>query len=46
MVGTVPNENSCLPLITTYLMEYAEGWSVSRASLCQESIAAMLPDAA
>ena len=29
-------------LMTTYLMEYAEDWSVSRAYLSQESIAATL----
>lgn len=28
--------------MTTYLMEYAEDWSVSRAYLSQESIAATL----
>jgi len=29
-------------LVTTYLMEYAEDWSVSRAYLSQESIVATL----
>lgn len=46
MVGTVPNEKLYFPPVSACLMEYAEGWSVSRASLSQESIAAMLLDAA
>ena len=37
-----PNESSYVHLVTTYLMEYAEDWSVSRAYLSQESIAATL----
>lgn len=39
-VGIFPNESSYVRLVTTYLMEYAEDWSVSRAYLSQESIAA------
>ena len=46
VVGIFPNESSCVRLVTTYLMEYAEDWSVSRAYLGQESIAATLTTAA
>lgn len=46
VVGIFPNESSCVRLMTTYLMEYAEDWSVSRAHLSQESIAATLLAAA
>ena len=40
VVGIFPNESSYVRLVTAYLMEYAEDWSVSRAYLSQESIAA------
>ena len=42
VIGVFPNESSYVRLVTTYLMEYAEDWSVSRAYLSQESIAATL----
>ena len=42
VVGIFPNEASYIRLVTTYLMEYAEDWSVSRAYLSQESIVATL----
>jgi len=42
VVGIFPNEASYVRLVTTYLMEYAEDWSVSRAYLSQESIEATL----
>ena len=42
VVGIFPNEASYVRLVTTYLMEYAEDWSVSRAYLSQESIQATL----
>ena len=35
-----PNESSYVRLVTTYLMEYAEDWSVSRAYISHESIGA------
>ena len=41
-----PNESSYVRLVTTYLMEYAEDWSVSRAYISHESIAATLITAA
>lgn len=41
-----PKESSYVRLGTTCLMEYAEDWSVSRADLGQESIAATLTTAA
>lgn len=40
------SRSSYVRLVTTYLMEYAEDWSVSRAYLSQESIAATLTTAA
>ena len=46
VVGIFPNENSYVRLVTTYLMEYAEDWSVSRAYISHESIAATLTTAA
>lgn len=46
VVGIFPNESSYVRLVTTYLMEYAEDWSVSKAYLCRKSIAATLTTAA
>ena len=46
VVGIFPNEESCVRLVTTYLMEYTEDWSVSRAYLGQQSIEATLRMAA
>ena len=42
VVGIFPNEASYVRLVTTYLMEYAVDWSVSRAYLSQDSIEATL----
>ena len=42
VVEIFPNESSYVRLVTTYLMEYAEEWSVSRTYLSQKSIAATL----
>ena len=42
VVGIFPNEASYVRMVTTYLMEYAEDWSVSTAYLSQESIEATL----
>ena len=42
VVEIFPNESSYVRLVTTYLMEYAEDWSVSKAYLSRESIAATL----
>ena len=42
VIGIFPNESSYVRLVTTYLMEYAEDWSVSKAYLSRESIAATL----
>ena len=39
VIGVFPNESSYVRLVTTYLMEYAEDWSVSRAYISHESIA-------
>ena len=46
VVGIFPNEESYVRLVTTYLMEYTEDWSVSRAYLSQQSIEATLRMAA
>jgi hypothetical protein len=46
VVGIFPNKNSYLRLVTTYLMEYAEDWSVSRAYLNPKSIQSLLLNAA
>ena len=43
---TEESRSSYVHLVTTCLMEYAEDWSVSRAYLSQESIAATLTTAA
>ena len=42
VIGIFPNESSYVRLVTTYLMEYAENWSVSRAYISHASIAATL----
>jgi transposase-like protein len=46
VVGIFPNPDSYLRLVTTYLMEYAEDWSVSRAYLNPKSIQSLLLNAA
>ena len=46
VVGIFANTDSYLRLVTTFLMEYAEDWSVSRAYLSEESICALLSQAA
>ena len=40
LVEIIPNEDSNIRLVTTYLMEYAEDWYVARAYLSKESIEA------
>ena len=42
VIGIFPNESSYVRLVTAYLMEYAEDWSVSRAYISHASIAATL----
>ena len=46
VVGIFPNVESHVRLVTTYLMEYAEDWSVSRAYLNERSIQTLLYNAA
>ena len=41
-VGIFPNEDAYVRLVTSYLMEYAEDWSVSRAYLNENSIQVLL----
>ena len=38
VVGIFPNPDSYLRLVTVYLMEYSEDWSVTRAYLSEESL--------
>ena len=37
-VGIFPNPESYLRLVTVYLMEYSEDWSVTRSYLSEESL--------
>ena len=46
VVGIFPNPNAYLRLVSMFLIEYAEDWSVSRAYLSEESIRTLLPKAA
>lgn len=46
VVGIFPNEDSYIRLVTTYLMEYAEDWSVSRAYISEYSMQSLLHQAA
>lgn len=46
VVGIFPNSDSYLRLVTVYLMEYTEDWSVSRAYLNPLSIQTLLLNAA
>lgn len=38
VVGIFPSKDSYIRLVTTYLMEYEEEWSVDRAYLSEQSI--------
>ena len=38
VVGIFPNPDSYLRLVVTYLMEYAEDWSVSKAYIAEDTI--------
>ena len=46
VVGIFPNPKAYTRLVTTYLMEYAEDWSSSRAYLSEQSVQALLSPAA
>jgi len=46
VVGIFPNPASYLRLVVTYLMEYAEDWSVSKAYIAEDTIAETLKPAA
>ena len=46
MIEIFPSKDSYIRFVTTYLMEYAEDWSVSRAYLSKDSIEATLQIAA
>ncbi|MGI6235194.1 MAG: transposase, partial [Christensenellales bacterium] len=38
VVGIFPNPDSYLRLVTVYLMEYSEEWSVTRGYLSEDSL--------
>ena len=46
VVGIFPSADAYARLVTTYLMEYAEDWSASRAYLSEQSVQAILQPAA
>ncbi len=46
VVGIFPNQESYVRLVTSYLIEYAEDWSVSRAYLSEQSLQGLLEKAA
>jgi len=46
VVAIFPNPDSYLRLVTTYLMEYTEDWSLSRAYISHQSMEALLQNAA
>jgi len=41
VVGFIPNPDSCLRLVTVYLMEYSEDWSVTKAYLSEDSLSSL-----
>ena len=46
VVGIFPNPESYLRLVTVYLMEYSEDWSVTRSYLSEESLQSLSNQAA
>ena len=46
VVGIFPNPESYLRLVTVYLMEYSEDWSVTRSYLSEESLQSLNKQAA
>jgi len=46
VVGIFPNPESYLRLVTVYLMEYSEDWSVTKAYLGEESLQSLTNRAA
>lgn len=46
VVGIFPNPESYLRLVTVYLMEYSEDWSVTRSYLSEESLQSLNSQAA
>jgi putative transposase len=46
VVGIFPNPDSYLRLVTVYLMEYSEDWSVTRSYLSEESLRSLDKQAA
>ena len=46
VVGIFPNPDSYLRLVTVYLMEYSEDWSVTRGYLSEDSLKSLDKQAA
>ena len=46
VVGIFPNPESYLRLVTMYLMEYSEEWSVTRGYLSEDSLNSLNEQAA
>ena len=46
VVGIFPNPESYIRLVTVYLMEYSEDWSVTKAYLSEESLQSLNNQAA
>ncbi len=46
VVGIFPNPDSYLRLVTVYLMEYSEEWSVTRGYLSEDSLKSLDKQAA
>ena len=46
VVGIFPNPESYLRLVTVYLMEYSEDWSVTKAYLSESSLNSLSNQAA
>jgi len=46
VVGIFPNPESYLRLVTVYLMEYSEDWSVTKAYLSEDSLRSLCSQAA
>ena len=46
VIGIFPNPESYVRLVTVYLMEYSEDWSVTRSYLSEESLKSLDKQAA
>mgnify|MGYP000982287003 CR=1 FL=1 len=41
VVKFIPNPDSCLRMVTVYLMKYSEDWSVTKAYLSEDSFSSL-----